>query len=158
MTYSQKSYTVHEATKKLERYCVYQERCHLEVVNKLRMMRMIPEAVDHITTHLIQNDFLNEERFSRSYARGKFSVKNWGKGRIVAELLRRNISKFNIKLALEEISEKDYLVKLDLISKKRLSQIKERNIQKKKKKLADYLLYRGWEKHLIYQKISDLID
>ncbi|WP_297791632.1 regulatory protein RecX [uncultured Eudoraea sp.] len=158
MTYSPKSYTVPEATKKLERYCAYQERCHLEVVNKLRTMRMIPEAVDHITAHLIQHDFLNEERFSRSYARGKFNVKNWGKGRIVAELLRRNISKYNIKLALEEIPEKDYLQKLDLIAKKRLSQIKERNIQKKKKKLADYLLYRGWEKHLIYQKISDLIN
>jgi len=119
---------------------------------------MIPGAVDHITSHLIQNDFLNEERFSRSYARGKFSLKNWGKGKIVAELRRRNISNFNIKLALEESSEKDYLGKLDLIAKKRLSQIKERNIQKRKKKLADYLLYRGWEKHLIFAKISDLID
>lgn len=158
MTYSQKSYTVPEATKKLERYCAYQERCHLEVVNKLRTMRMIPEVIDHITAHLIQNDFLNEERFSRSYARGKFSIKNWGKGRIVTELLRRNISKFNIKLAMEEIPEEDYHEKLDLIAKKRLSQIKERNIQKKKKKLADYLLYRGWEKHLIYKKISELID
>ena len=91
MNYSQKTYTINEAKKKIEGYCAYQERCHLEVTTKLRTMRMIPEAIDLITTHLIQNDFLNEERFSRSYARGKFNVKNWGKGKIVSELKRRNI-------------------------------------------------------------------
>ena len=158
MNYSQKSYSINEAKKKAERYCAYQERCHLEVITKLRSMRMIPEAIDLITTHLIQNDFLNEERFSRSYARGKFNVKNWGKGKIVAELKRRNISKFNIKLALEEIDEEDYVQKLDLIARKRLIQIKEQNLQKRRKKLADYLLYRGWEINLVYSKISKLIS
>ncbi len=158
MNYSQKSYTINEAKKKVERYCAYQERCHLEVITKLRTMRMIPEAIDLITTHLIQNDFLNEERFSRSYARGKFSIKNWGKGRIVSELLRRNISKYNIKLAMEEIDEEDYLEKLDLIARKRLTQIKEGNLQKRRKKLADYLLYRGWEINLVYSTISELIS
>jgi len=119
---------------------------------------MIPEAIDLITTHLIENNFLNEERFSRSYARGKFNVKNWGKGKIVSELRRRNISKFNIKLALEEIDEKDYLEKLDLIARKRLIQIKEGDLQKRRKKLADYLLYRGWEINLVYSKIFELIS
>jgi regulatory protein len=158
MNYPQKSYTVTEATKKAERYCAYQERCHFEVVTKLKGMRMIPEAIDLIITHLIQNDFLNEERFSRSYARGKFRVKNWGKGKIIAELQRRNISNFNIKLALEEIGEKDYLAKLDLIAKKKLAQIKEEELQKRRKKLADYLLYRGWEIDLVYSKISELLS
>ena len=73
MNYSRKSYTVNEATKKLERYCMYQERCHLEVITKLQTIGMIPEATDLIITHLIKNDFLNEERFSRSFARGKFN-------------------------------------------------------------------------------------
>lgn len=158
MNYPQKSYTVTEATKNVERYCAYQERCHFEVITKLRGMRMIPEAIDLIITHLIQNDFLNEERFSRSYARGKFRVKNWGKEKIIAELRRRNISNFNIKLALEEIDEKDYLAKLDLIAKKKLSQIKEVDLQKRRKKLADYLLYRGWEIELVYTKISELLS
>ena len=135
MNYSQKTYTINEAKKKIEGYCAYQERCHLEVTTKLRTMRMIPEAIDLITTHLIQNDFLNEERFSRSYARGKFNVKNWGKGKIVSELKRRNISKYNIKLAMEEIDEEGYVQKLDLIARKRLLQIKEGNLQKRKKKL-----------------------
>lgn len=158
MNYSQKTYTINEAKKKVEGYCAYQERCHLEVTTKLRTMRMIPEAIDLITTHLIQNDFLNEERFSRSYARGKFNVKNWGKTKIVSELRRRNISKYNIKLAMEEIDEEDYIQKLDLIARKRLIQIKEVNLQKRKKKLANYLLYRGWEINLVYSKISELIS
>ena len=158
MNYSQKTYTINEAKKKVEGYCAYQERCHLEVTTKLRTMRMIPEAIDLITTHLIQNDFLNEERFSRRYARGKFNVKNWGKTKIVSELKRRNISKYNIKLAMEEIDEEDYVQKLDLIARKRLLQIKEGNLQKRKKKLADYLLYRGWEINLVYSKITELIS
>ncbi|MGB5359941.1 regulatory protein RecX [Eudoraea sp.] len=158
MNYSQKTYTINEAQKKIERYCAYQERCHLEVTTKLRAMRMIPEAIDLITTHLIQNNFLNEERFSRSYARGKFNIKNWGKGKIVSELKRRNISKYNIKLAMEEIDEEDYAKKLDLIARKRLIQIKEGSLQKRRKKLADYLLYRGWEMNLVYSKISELLS
>ena len=158
MNYSQKTYTINEAKNKIEGYCAYQERCHLEVTTKLRTMRMIPEAIDLITTHLIQNDFLNEERFSRSYARGKFNVKNWGKTKIVSELKRRNISKYNIKLAMEEIDEEYYVQKLDLIARKRLLQIKEGNLQKRKKKLADYLLYRGWEINLVYSKISELLS
>lgn len=157
MNYSRKSYTVNEATKKLERYCMYQERCHLEVITKLQTIGMIPEATDLIITHLIKNDFLNEERFSRSFARGKFNFKNWGKIKIVGELKQRNISKFNIKLAMEEIDEEDYIQKLDWLARKRLQQIKEANLQKRRKKLADYLFYRGWERDLVYSKISELI-
>ena len=157
MNYFHKSYTVKEATKRLERYCAYQERCHSEVITKLRTIGMIPEAIDLIITHLIQNDFLNEERFSRSFTRGKFNFKNWGKVKIVAELQRRNISKFNIKLAKEEITEEDYIRKLDWLARKRLLQIKETKLHKRRKKLADYLLYRGWESNLVYSKVSELI-
>jgi len=149
--------TVEEATHKLESYCAYQERCHKEVVKKLKEMRMIPEAIDQIVTHLIQENYLNEERFAQSFARGKFSIKKWGKNRIVNELKQRDISRFNIKTALKEIDESVYLETLDTLCKKRLSQITETNIQKRKKKLADYLLYRGWESNLINQKIKELI-
>lgn len=152
-----KAYSVTEATRKLKAYCAYQERCHKEVVQKLKGMRMIPDAIDQIVTHLIQENYLNEERFAQSFARGKFSIKKWGKNRIVNELKQREISRFNIKTALKEIDDSDYLKTLDELSKKRLGQIKETNIQKRKKKLADYLLYRGWESQLIYQKIKELI-
>lgn len=156
--YSQKSYTLNEATKKLEGYCAYQERCHKEVTTKLREMRMIPEAIDQIVTHLIQENYLNEERFSRAYARGKFNIKKWGRNRIVNELKFRGISKYNIKSALQEIDDDDYFTTLDKLAKKRVLQIKETNLQKRRKKLADYLLYRGWESHLVYEKAKELIS
>ena len=73
------------------------------------------------------------------------------------ELKQRQISVFNIKSALIEIDEGDYLDTLDRLARKRLEQIRENNIQKKKKKLADYLLYRGWESHLVYEKLTELI-
>jgi regulatory protein len=154
---SSKAYSVTEATRKLEAYCAYQERCHKEVAQKLRDMRMIPEAIDQIIGHLIEHNFLNEERFAQSFARGKFNIKKWGRNRIVNELKQRQISRFNIKTALKEIDDDTYHKTLDKLSKKRLSQITETNIQKRRKKLADYLLYRGWESHLVYEKIKELI-
>ena len=84
-------------------------------------------------------------------------LKKWGRNRIVNELKRRDISRFNIKTALKEIDDAVYLKTLDELSKKRLSQITETNIQKRRKKLADYLLYRGWESHLVYGKLQELI-
>lgn len=151
------TYTLSEATKKLESYCAYQERCHKEVVQKLRGMNMIPEAIDEIVAHLIQENYLNEERFAQSYARGKFNIKKWGRNRIVNELKFRGISKYNIKSALKEIEDSVYLSTLDALSIKRLSAIKETDCQKRRKKLADYLLYRGWESHLVYAKVKELI-
>ncbi|MFS4445728.1 regulatory protein RecX [Maribacter sp. 2307UL18-2] len=151
------TYTLKEATRKLEGYCAYQERCHKEVVQKLKDMGMIPQAIDEIVYHLIRQNYLNEERFARSYARGKFNTKKWGRNRIVSELRQRQISRFNIDTALKEIDDTAYMETLDSLSKKRLAQIKETHTQKRRKKLADYLLYRGWESHLVYGKLKELI-
>lgn len=152
-----KTYTLQEAKKKLEGYCAYQERCHKEVVAKLREMKMIPEAIDQIVVHLITENYLNEERFARSFTRGKFKIKKWGRNRIVSELKQRNISKYNIEHALREIDNEAYSNTLNALAEKRLGQITEKNIQKRRKKLADYLLYRGWESHLVYEKIKQLV-
>ncbi|MGB0897391.1 MAG: regulatory protein RecX [Flavobacteriaceae bacterium] len=152
-----KTYTVTEAKRKLEQYCVYQDRCYQEVINKLKSMNMIPVVIDAIVTHLVEHNFLNEERFAKSFARGKFNVKHWGKQRITRELKARNISSYNIKSGLNEFSQDDYLTKLDTIALKKLDTILEPNKYKKRKKLADYLLYRGWESHLVYDKIKELI-
>ena len=147
---------VSEATKKIEYYCAYQERCHKEVVEKLVSYGMFSDAREHIIAHLIEENYLNEERFAKSFARGKFKIKKWGKNRIVQELKHRNIKKYNIQIALKEISEKEYLRTLDSIAKKRWLEIKESHPLKKKKKLVSYLMYRGWESHLIYEKIGEL--
>ncbi|MDC0009113.1 RecX family transcriptional regulator [Winogradskyella sp.] len=151
----QKTYTVDEALKKLENYCAYQERCHKEVRSKLREMRMIPQVIDTIVVHLIEHNYLNEERFAKSFVRGKFRIKKWGKVRLVRELKLRDISKYSIDTALQEIDLDDYFVTLDALVQKRIAQVTEKNIYKKKKKVADYLLYRGWESHLIYEKINE---
>lgn len=120
---------------------------------------MIPEAVDQIIFHLLQHNFLNETRFAQAFARGKFRTKKWGKIRIVRELKFREISQYNTTLALKEISEQDYFQTLDELSGKRMLQLgTEKNIQKKRKKFVDYLLYRGWEANLVYDKARDLID
>lgn len=153
-----KSYTVEEATKRMERYCAYQERCHKELHQKLYEMRMIPEAVDHIISHLLQHDFLNETRFSQAFARGKFRTKKWGRNRIVIELKRREISRFNIQIALKEIPDSEYYKTFEALAEKRLQQlVSENDLQKKRKKFADYLFYRGWESELVYGKIEEIL-
>ncbi|MCB0469944.1 MAG: RecX family transcriptional regulator, partial [Flavobacteriaceae bacterium] len=129
------TYTVDEAQKAMEIFCAYQERCHYEVRKKLREMRMIPQAIDHILTQLIESNYLNEERFAKAFARGKFRIKHWGKNRIVRELKFREISKYNIESALKEIPQQDYLDALDAMAKKKMDSILERSVLKKKKKL-----------------------
>ena len=142
----------------MERYCVYQERCHREVHQKLYEMRMIPVAVDQIIDHLLRHNFLNETRFAQAFARGKFRTKKWGRNRIVNELKMRQISKFNIKIALKEIPDFEYYKTFEALAEKRLQQlVSETNLQKKRKKLADYLFYRGWESELVYGKVGEIL-
>ncbi len=152
-----KTYTVAEATKLMENFCAYQERCHKEVAQKLYDLHMIPEAKDKITLHLLQHNFLNEERFSKAFARGKFSIKNWGKIRIVNELKFRNISPYNIKTALKEIDDEVYLKTIQKVAKKKFAVIKEPNAFKKRSKLLTYLSSKGYEPELIYDIVKDLI-
>ena len=154
--YKKTTYTVDEALKKLEFYCSYQERCHKEVENKLFKMNMIPEAKEKIILHLIEHNFLNEERYAKSFARGKFRIKKWGKQRIIRELKLNGISKYNVESALKEISQNDYLVTFNELTEHKFNSLTETNINKKKRKLMDYLFYRGWESQLIYDKVNEL--
>ena len=152
-----KTYTVDEAKKKLEYYCTYQERCHQEVQKKLKDMRMIPEAIDVIIVHLIEHNFLNEERFAKTFVSGKFRIKRWGRNRLTFELKKKDISKVNINQALAEIEETDYIEVFNDLAEKKANSIKETNVYKKRKKLIDYQLYRGWESHLVYEKATKII-
>ena len=151
------TYTVDEAKKKLEHYCAYQERCHQEVVNKLRGMKMIPQAIDVILVHLIQHNYLNEERFAKTYVRGKLRFKKWGKRRLTSELKKKDISKININQALTEIDNTEYVEIFNDLAEKRLNSLKEKDKYQKKRMLADYLLYRGWETYMVYDKVNELI-
>ena len=151
------TYTVEEAKRKLERYCIYQDRCHKEIEQKLYEMRMIPEACEVVILHLIEHDFLNEERFAKSYARGKFNIKKRGKQRIIRELKFRNISKYNIKTALKEINNEDYLDMLNEITQKKYDTTFEKNSFKKRKKLYEFLTRKGFESNLIYEAVENVM-
>ncbi|GGG38269.1 regulatory protein RecX [Bizionia arctica] len=153
---SVKTYTLEEAKRTLENYCAYQERCHKEVTQKLYNMRMIPEAIDLVVVHLLEHDFLNETRFAKAFVRGKFRFKKWGRRRLEIELKRRDIGRFNILEAFKEISDAEYLSTFHTLAEKKAATITETNPLKKKKKLADFLLYRGWESHLVYDKVNEL--
>lgn len=150
------SYTVDEALAKMQAYCAYQDRCHLEVQQKLKQMRMIPQACDYIIGKLIDENFLNETRFAKNFARGKFRVKHWGRIRITNELKQRQISTYNIKEGLKEIKDTDYFNSFHNIAEKRFKQLeKENDLNAKKRKFISYLQYRGWESHLIFEKWND---
>ena len=152
-----KSYTVKEATLKLMQFCAYRDRSQKEVEEKLKDLRMIPAACEEITIKLMQEDFLNEERYARSFVRGKFRIKKWGRNRIKKELRSKEISSPIIKLAFTEINEEEYLRTLGELAEKKLALLKEPNAFKKKKKLSDYLLQKGYEAALVFDIANRLL-
>ena len=152
----QKTFTFHEAQIKLEQYCSYQERCHLEVVQKLRTLGMIQQVIELVIVHLIDKNFLNESRFACSFARGKHRIKSWGKIRIVNELKARHISKFNIDLALKEISFEEYWTTFEQLANRQWEMMTEKNALKKRKKFCDFMLRKGFESAMVYEKMKEL--
>ena len=152
------TFTLEEAKKKLENFCVYQDRCHHEVEKKLNEMHMIPEACEVIILHLMEHDFLNEERFTKSFSRGKFKIKKWGKQRIIRELKMRDISEYNIKNGLNEIDPDEYLETLKKIAIKKRDSITEKNPYKKSQKITNFLFYRGFENNLVYEVVREIVN
>lgn len=152
---SENGLSVNEAIKKLEYYCSFQDRCYKEVLTKLKSLGMFQTAIDHILDHLVTNNFLNEERFAKSFARGKHKFKLWGKRRIEQELKFRDISSYNIKTALKEI-ETDYLSNFYTLAEKKWITINETSLEKKKRKWVDYLMRKGYESHLIFDYLKEL--
>ena len=149
-------FTIKQAIQKLEHYCAYQDRCHEEVIQKLRSMKMDQDEIDQIIVQLIADNFLNEERFACSYARGKHRIKHWGKIRIVNELKFRKISQYNINLALKEITTEEYEATFHNLAEQNWESIRESNPLKKRKKLCDYVLRKGFESNLVYEKVKEL--
>jgi regulatory protein len=126
------------------------------VEKKMKEYQLIPEAREVILLHLIQHNFLNEERFSKSFARGKFRIKKWGKRRIVQELKMRKISDYNIKSGLKEIDEDEYYTTLEKVAKIKNDSIKESNPFKRNQKLYQYLYGRGYESNLIQEVVKEI--
>ena len=155
-TPTNKTYTVQEATQKLEYYCSYQERCHQEVVSKLWSMKLNQNEIDEVIVRLIEHNFLNEARFACSFARGKHRIKYWGRIRITNELKMRKINPSLIKSALKEISDEEYSATFNNLAEKHWHSFREANELKKRKKFCDYLLRHGFESNIVYEKAREL--
>ena len=150
------NFTVNEIEFKLKQYCSYQDRCHNEVEKKLKTFDVISEVKEQIISNLISENYLNETRFCKSFVRGKFKIKNWGKRKITLELKSRKVSNYNLKEGLKEINEVDYLDKLENLFNKKLASLDHLSLINKKKKILSFLLYRGWETNLIYEKLNQI--
>ena len=141
----------------ISRYCDYQDRCIQEVQVKLKHLGVLESERKTIIAKLLDDDMIDEERFAQSYARGKFRIKKWGRIRIRSELQAKGISKGHISNALENIDQEAYLKTLHDLALKKLEAFSPVEDQKKRKKLWDALVYRGWEKELVYDKIRELL-
>ena len=143
-----------DALKKLEHYCAYQDRCHQEVRTKLIDLGIYGDELEEIIVALIQDNFLNEERFACSYAGGKFRIKKWGRVRIKRELKRRQISDHCIKKAMKEIPEEDYRACLANLLDKKERMLRISNQYKRNQRLAQYAIQRGFESFLVWEMIK----
>jgi regulatory protein len=149
--------TTTQVKQKLYRYCAYQERCHQEVKQKLEEFKVDPDTAQEIIGHLIKEGFLNEERFARHFASGKFRLKHWGKIKIVRELEQRNVSTNCIKEGLKEITETDYQKTLSALIVSKANQIEEDNLFILRDKIARFVITKGFEPELVWQEIKRLI-
>lgn len=148
-----------QALQKLQRYCAYQDRCHSEVRSKLLDLGVYGDTLEEIMAELITERFLDEERFARSYARGKFRLKKWGRVRIKQELKLRRISAYCIKKGLTEIEETDYRETLfEILQKKQAEYLRKHEAYSARQKAALYAINRGYESTLVWELIKMLQD
>lgn len=152
-----KYYSYDDALDRLQRYCAYQDRCHKEVRSKLLEIGIYGDDLENIIVDLIEDNFLDEQRFATAYARGKFRYKKWGRIRIQRELKMRQISAYCLKKAMEEISDEDYMETLENLLEKKNRVLREKNIWKRRKKLADYVISKGYESYLVWEAVKRLL-
>ncbi|HTQ28878.1 MAG TPA: regulatory protein RecX [Puia sp.] len=146
-----------QALQKIRQYCAYQERSHAEVREKLYSFGLWTKDVEFIISQLIEEDYLNEERFATAFAGGKFRMKSWGRVRIRHELKQKRVSEYCIKKALREIDEADYLSRLEKLGTEKWESLKsERNIFIRKRKVQDYLLQKGYEADLVGKLLTEI--
>ena len=142
---------------KIYRYCAWQERCHQEVFNKLINLGLRGEKADELMAHLITEGFLNEERYARAFAGGKFRMKNWGRIKIVHALEAKGLTPACIKAGLKEIEEDNYTATLRNILQKYLNKdLSEENFFIKKNKAAQYAIQKGFEPSLVWEILKDM--
>ena len=145
-----------EGLAKLQKYCAYQDRCHQEVRTKLINLGIYGDVLEEIISELISDNFLNEEKFARSFARGKFRMRRWGKNRIVNELKFRKITDYCIRKAMTEIDDEEYLQTLHEVIQKKKKHLREKDPFKANNKIAKYAIGRGFESELVWKKVKEM--
>lgn len=151
-----KQLTKEQALQKLKHYCGYQERSHAEVREKLYSLGIWKKDHDGIIATLIEEDYLNEERFAFAFAGGKYRMKQWGRVKIKYELKQKQVSDYSIKKALKQIDEDEYRQTLSKLATDRYASLKAEQYLVRKKKTADYLLQKGYENGLVMQAVEML--
>jgi regulatory protein len=150
--------TKEQALQKLRHYCTYQERSHYEVIQKLWELSIKKSEHDEIIATLIDEDYLNEERFAIQFAGGKFRMKDWGKKKILYGLREKKVSDYSIKKALAAIDEEDYIKTLNKLTEEKYNSLKGEQYLERKKKTIDYLIQKGYEYELVNKALSYLAE
>jgi regulatory protein len=155
-----KSLTKEQAYQKLRHYCAYQDRCHSEVKNKAYLLGLRKAEVEELTSKLIEENCLNEERFAKAFAGGKFRIKQWGRIKIKTELKNKQISHYCIAAAMDEIDDRKYKANASQTGGKKMELYKRRRIQPicKNDKNQGHLLLKGYESTLIAIEIKSLAE
>ena len=153
-----KKFSKEQALPQVKQFCVYRERCHSEVKEKLYSLGLYKNDAEQLMAQLIEENYLNEECFAKQYAGGKFRINQWGRVKIKYALRQKQVSDYSIKKGLKEISESDYKKTLQKLAEQKLKTLKgEKNIFVKKKKLQNYLLGKGYEGELVREVVIENI-
>ena len=145
----------HLALMKMQSWCAYQERCQQDARTKLYELGLWPEAVENIIVKLIEDNFLNEERFATAFARGKFTIKKWGRIKIKQELKQKRVGDYCLKKAMQQIDETEYMATLKKLIDSKRKLINEKSPIKLKYKLMNYVLSKGYEKDLVFDILNN---
>lgn len=143
------------AGQKIRNWCAYQERSHHETRQKLFGYGLTSEEAEGIIADLIQENFLNEQRFAIAFAGGKFRIKHWGRVKIKIDLKRHKVSDANINKALNSIQEDDYRAMIIKIIEKKMETQSGLQFQKRYYTALNYLISRGFESDLVKEQLKN---
>ena len=153
--HNKRVYDIKIAIERLKNYCALQDRCQWDVTQKMKEWGLLEMTQNHILEILIQEKYVDEERFAQSFCRGKFLIKKWGKVKIINELKKKKISDICIKKGLEEIDLTEYDLLLENLLTKKNDTLRDKNHFTRKSKLARFLIQRGFEGNLVWDKIRE---
>jgi regulatory protein len=156
ITEMQQRLTKEQAWQKIKHYCAYQERSHYEAKQKLYSFGLYKSEMEELLTRLIEEDYLNEERFAEQFAGGKFRMKHWGKVKISYELKQKQVSAYNIRNALQTITDADYFAALQKLAEAKWHQLRGEQYIARQAKTTSYLMQRGFEPALIQKAIQQI--